>query len=637
MKERSRAGTAASEDAAYGTRMAPLEDCDALRAALAAQWTEAVLLARYGAGRGMGWEETDDVVDASEGGTGERAHSETNVQEPGVDEADMVKTDGTYLYVTPPDRSLAVVRAWPPEALSMAARVDLGAYGAQLLRDGPHLLALGTVDDAWPAWHPDTAWRGAGATRLRWLDVAEPALPRTTRVVDIEGWPIATRAVAGVAWTALSVPMVPPPTVWELVWADDLPSDGATPEAREAARAVLLPRVRALLDALPDEAMLPRTAQRTPTETPEEPLLQCSDLWAPDVPGTPGMVALVRASIATPHDALQATGLLSAATTGYATSEALTLAETSWPVLWDEAWDERAPTAYRPNTRLYRFVLGPEARYAGAAHLDGLLLTPWALDEHREHLRAVLTDPERGTSVQVLDTRPRDGTLPTVGALYGIAPGESMRAVRFAGDRAWLVTFEQVDPLFTLDLSDPRAPRIAGRLEVPGYSAYLHPISPVRLLGVGMAGKPDGRLTGVDLSTFDIQDAAAPVRLDELVVTEDGWSGSEALWDPRAFTYYDGVAAIPVHMEAVPREWGGSGEAFAGLVVVDVAEDGTLSELGRVDHADLSPEVFGGMLPQMRRSVVVEDTLYSVSDAGVKASDLRAPEVERGRVGFIER
>jgi hypothetical protein len=605
-----------------------------LRAALAAQWTEAVLAARFGAG-GWGWE--DDMADASEdaGGTsGTRSWSATNVQEPGVDEADLVKTDGTYLYVTPPDRSLAVVRAWPPESLTMDARVDLGVEGASLLREGVSLLALGTRWDIWPAYDPDSAWRGTWGTRLRWLEVADAVRPRTTRVIDVEGWPLAARSVNGRAWIVLAVPMTPVPAAWELVWADDVPNDP------DAARPIVAERVRALLDALPDEALLPRMARRVPEEAAQEPLLTCADLWAPEhaEPGaTPGMVAILETPIAASAEAPRARGLVAAGDTVYMTPSSLTVAQGRWPVLYDGVV---ARSMDEPRTALHRFTLGGGLAYAGSGEVEGQLLTPWALDEHEGHLRVVTTYPEGGTDVSVLELGKRR-SMELVGALRGVAPGESMRSVRFDGDRAWLVTFRQVDPLFTLDLSEPRAPRVVGELKVPGYSAYLHPMAGDRLLGVGLAGTPDGRLTGVDVSLFDVSDPSAPARLDELVVSDDAWSGSEALQDPRAFTFFDGVAAIPVHMQGI-RYTEDDVEArvasdFAGLVVVEVGEDGLLRDLGRVGHVDLVDPAFGAGLPMMRRSVVIEDVLYSVSDVGLKASGLRTPSDTLGSVVFQTR
>jgi hypothetical protein len=269
-----------------------------------------------------------------------------------------------------------------------------------------------------------------------------------------------------------------------------------------------------------------------------------------------------------------------------------------------------------------------------------MLLTPWALDEHEGHLRVATADLERGTNLFALGVAPKGGLLPLVGALRSVAPGETMRAVRYDGDRAWLITFEQVDPLFTLDLSEPRDPRIAGELVIPGFSAYLHPFDGDRLLGVGMAGTADGRLTGVDVSLFDIADPAAPKQMDELVIAESGWSESEILWDPHAFTFFDGVAAIPVQAYTEVWDTGGREVApvpFSGLVVVDVDRVGTLTELGRVDHADLVDASMGSSLPRMRRSVVIEDVLYSMSDAGVKASVLRDPSTEIARVPFVGR
>ena len=144
--------------------------------------------------------------------------------------------------------------------------------------------------------------------------------------------------------------------------------------------------------------------------------------------------------------------------------------------------------------------------------------------------------------------------------------------MRFVGDVGYVVTFRQIDPFYTIDLSDPTDPRILGELKIPGFSSYLHPISDTMVLGVGSDADPDGRITGAKVSLFDVSDLAAP-REVAVWTAPDGWN--DVGWDHRAFLWWapENLAVIPV---TVWNDW-------SGAVVLRVT-DGTITEVGRVDH-----------------------------------------------------
>jgi hypothetical protein len=143
-----------------------------------------------------------------------------------------------------------------------------------------------------------------------------------------------------------------------------------------------------------------------------------------------------------------------------------------------------------------------------------------------------------------------DDELEIVGRIEGIAPGESVQSARFMGDKGFVVTFEQIDPLFTLDLADPANPRIVGELKVPGFSTFITPLGEDHLLTVGQYVDPEGFnwQTAVQLSIFDVSDFANPVQTHNLIIGGDTGSYSEALWNPKAFTYFAeaGMVALPV-------------------------------------------------------------------------------------------
>ena len=176
-----------------------------------------------------------------------------------------------------------------------------------------------------------------------------------------------------------------------------------------------------------------------------------------------------------------------------------------------------------------------------------------------------------------------------IGAVDHLAPGEDIRAVRFDGDRGYVVTFKKTDPLFVLDLRDPVTPAVLGELKIPGFSTYLHRIDPTHLLSIGFDASDHGDFAffdGVILQIFDVTRPTEPVLLHRRRSAPRG-SSSEAATDHLAFNYFAerNLLAIPMTV----CEGGGDGTygdrlAFSGLLVYDVTVDHGFRRLGGVDH-----------------------------------------------------
>ncbi len=200
----------------------------------------------------------------------------------------------------------------------------------------------------------------------------------------------------------------------------------------------------------------------------------------------------------------------------------------------------------------------------------------------------------------------QDGAkLKQVGAVSGLAPGERIYAVRFMGERAYVVTFVQQmgDPLFTLDLSDPTAPKVVGELQIPGYSAYLHPVGENLLLGVGRDGG-----SSVKTSLFDVSNFAAPREVAQL---QFPFSASAVENDPHAFLFWPKSNLVVMPLQSYGTT------PFLGAVGVRVAPN-ALTEAGRVEHrSDARNES-----ATIERSLVIGDKLYTLSWLGLASSNL---------------
>jgi hypothetical protein len=198
----------------------------------------------------------------------------------------------------------------------------------------------------------------------------------------------------------------------------------------------------------------------------------------------------------------------------------------------------------------------------------------------------------------------------------GLGDTEQIYSVRFMGEVGYVVTFRQTDPLYVIDLSDPAAPEMVGELKIPGYSAYLHPLGDGLLMGVGQDATEDGRVEGTQISIFDVSDPSEPRRLDTF--TLDSGSNSEIEYDHHAFLYRDGLAVIPVQQYWWDEE---SDSVFMGAIALRVGEDGDLAKAGEIVHPGGDDDNWDWRA-QIRRSLVVGHSVYTVSSKGMMKSDL---------------
>jgi len=568
-----------------------------------------------------------------EGGGEPADYSTTNNQEAGVDELDIVKTDGSTIVVAM-DRALRVVRSWPADSTALVAEVPLAGWAHGLfLRQ--RLAAVLSAGDGWES--DNRFWRPT--TRVELFDLSRPEAPRSLRTIEVEGMLVGARRIDAHLYAVLYQTLPIPQAAWELLWGGEigLPEvpGGATAEEKAAlaaqARPILRPYVEKIVAAWALEEILPRL--RDTGGTGAGVAFPCSAVYRPLAVGSYGMLAVVHLDLdaAAGGGEVDGVGLLADGWTVYGSSRDLYVANGQRWWWW---FDERDAEA-----TIHKFALGGEVpvRYVASGEVPGFLLNQFAMSEDNGVLRVASTefnvwsaDPaeRRGSVVSVL----RDdgqGSLRVVGQVRGIAPGERIFAARFLGDKGFLVTFEQVDPLFTLDLSDPTRPRLVGELEMPGFSAYLHPLGEHHLLAVGRAEDDQGRLTEMAVNLFDVSDLAHPtLAFQYLVPRGDGeWSWSESLWDHHAFTFHGGVLSVPLGVYSRERY-------TSALAVLEVDASRGIRELGRVSHDDLAAP---GVWPWMRRSVYVEDYLFSLSTAGLKASLLRAPERVVAAVPFSAR
>jgi uncharacterized secreted protein with C-terminal beta-propeller domain len=214
--------------------------------------------------------------------------------------------------------------------------------------------------------------------------------------------------------------------------------------------------------------------------------------------------------------------------------------------------------------------------------------------------------------VTVLDER--QGALRQIGQVDGLGKGERIFAVRFIGPAGYVVTFRQVDPLYVVDLERPAHPVVRGELKIRGYSAYLHPVGPGLLLGVGQDATDAGAQLGTQLSLFDVSDPSNPRRLHQAAVAG---ASSQAEFDHHAFLWWAprDLAVVPLNVF--------DGQSFQGAAGFRVQREAGIAQVGRASHEN-SP---------IQRSFVLGGRLFTLSDAGIEANSLD-DLAEQGRLAF---
>ena len=514
--------------------------------------------------------------------------SQTNVQEAGVGEPDIVKNDGTHLFAIAGSRLNAVdARAATPKLIGS---LDLGIYGGQMfLRAGRAYVIsyagspIGIARDvaSGPIYQRP-------ATQISEVDVSDPANMRILRTETVDGMFVSARRNGSTARVVLATPPA---------WLDY----GEPP--------ALAPKTRAWIPRARFENK--RTGvKRTSFAT------TCRHVRRPRLFAGLDVLTVLTIDMGKGLPAVDSDALMTDGQTVYASGTGLYVATQRF--LPPPASTNQVPPSI--TTAIHRFDISQSGQtsYSASGEVPGYVIGQFALSEYKDVLRVASTDspvwwpgaarPEIQSYVSTLK-QSGDVLLPLC-RVGGIGRGERIQAVRFLGDDGYVVTFRQIDPLFTIDLSQPSAPRVAGELKLLGYSAYLHPLGGGLLLGVGQDATDQGRQLGTQLSLFDISDLARPRRLSSHAVGSS--SSSEAEWDHHAFLYWppEKLAVLPVSF------YDGQSDPFNGAIGFRVGQT-AIDEVGRIAH-----DGSGQYTPGIRRAVVIGDRLFTVSDAGAKASTL---------------
>ncbi|WP_066369122.1 beta-propeller domain-containing protein [Herbidospora mongoliensis] len=655
-------------------KLVSFDDCDAMleglrEAAVKHAQTFQVLPM---SGRALSMEAADGArspAASTASGAGNPAHSTTNVHEAGVDEPDLVKTDGDRV-ITVNRGVLRVIDAESQQVTGTLRLVaeDQGWAEANLLVSGDRALVLFNHGGYFPA---------GSAVRIRPEKVAEPRYV----LIDLAGTPKVVGSLAPLNAQHVDARMVG--TTVRIVVRSE-PQVTAPEYDPNMTQQEMLDKVKETYRKAPLDAWLPKYeiesgGQTTPGAVKCENVSHPADFTGKslvtvhtlDLNGSFGTTDAI--SVAADGDTVYGTGNSLYVTsnpfwwggffpmpiavdvdpmpvpdaTGSIKAPASPVAPSPDPDMPTQIPDpgkvapEAQPTpsnvekvgptaevitptpAAAPSedtvqevvqperTEIHRFdITGAGApRYVASGSVAGRLLNQYSLSEFENHLRVATTTSTAKTSESGVYVLKAD-TLAPAGQVTGLGKGERIYSVRFIGPVGYMVTFRQVDPLYTLDLRDPQVPKVTGELKITGFSAYLHPAGDGKLIGVGQEANEKGQTQGTQVSLFDVRDPAAPAVLSRYHQEE---SATQAEWDPHAFLYWaqDGLALIPI------ATWGADYYDGSQALVLKIGD--TIEKAGVITHPKADPNA--PLDPSIRRSVIIGDTVWTFSDLGVKVSD----------------
>lgn len=469
-------------------------------------------------------------------------YSSTNVQVAGVDEADIVKTDGNYIYQVNHQRVI-IARAYPVEELKIVSSVDFAGYGLspqEIYVDDKHLVVIGHTSNAGPIRIqsqnnsveicPPLPLQNTVKAII--FNIEDKTDIRKLREIELEGNYVSSRKIGA------SLYIIANNSIYYYPNQED---------------PVPLPCYR---DTILKEAFIK---------------INCPEIrYFPNFI-KPNFLMVAGFNLEQPNEGVKVSTYLGAGENIYASTQNLYVAETTYlrdVVSVDENTDAKLKTLIRPmvdkETQVHRFTLSEgKATYNGSGKVPGTVLNQFSMDESDGYFRIATTKGDPWNSDEYTSKNNiyiMDPDLKVIGRIEDIAPGEKIYAVRFMGTRGYLVTFKNVDPLFVVDLKDPQNPTILGALKIPGYSDYLHPYDENHIIGFGKdsveIAQKDWQGKGIDstafymgmkIAIFDVSDVSNPIEMFSEKIGDRG-TDSELLKNHKAlfFSRDKNLLAFPI-------------------------------------------------------------------------------------------
>ncbi len=554
-------------------------------------------------------------------------YSKTNVQVEGVDEADIVKTDGNYIYQVNRER-IIIARAAPPEDMEVVSVLNYAGKDfspQEMYVDDNHLVVIGSTRayGVYPLYN-----EGGPSPGLKIMPPYNYSRPMVRAIV----YNIADKS--------------------NISQVRELELYGNYVSSRKVGQSLYL-LANKYINYYPGreiEDPKPMYRDSAVSDSYKEidyPSIRCF----PDFV-EPSYLIVAGLNLDQPEEKASVSSYLGSGQNIYASAENLYVAVTGYSYA-RKMVNDLVPPSDLSRTKIYKFRIEQgQVSYAASGEAPGTILNQFSMDEHNGYFRIATTSGEAwrsGTYASQNNLYVLDSSLTISGKIEGIAPGEKIYSVRFTGNRGYMVTFKQVDPFFVLDLSDPQQPAILGKLKIPGYSDYLHPYDENHIIGFGKdtvemsskgwGGSPDDTMAfymGMKMAVFDVTDVSNPVEMFRADIGDRG-TDSELLRNHKAllFAKDKNLLAFPVRVMEVTEGGRNNGStvpeygtfAFQGAYVYNIDLTSGFTLKGRITHLSGEDYLKAGnywydSAKDVERIVYIGDTLYTLSQQMIKANRL---------------
>ncbi len=576
----------------------------------------------------------------AESAAGSSDYSTTNIQVAGVDEADIVKNDGKYIYTTVGNK-LVIADAYPAEEAKIVSETELKGTAAGIFVNKDKLVVLERDYEGFTAAdssgsEPVAAkiamiypYRTSTATRIAVYDISSREKPVLAREIAVSGDYISSRMIGDYVYSITNM-------------AAYYYREGPLPLpmiAENNASTTLEPQ-EIYYFGYPDYGYSYTNIIAINTQDDNEKYNEKTFLGgsSQNIYVSENNIYLAGTRYTNTVNAVDSAGSM-------VKTAAVKVAAGVGPVVQVAQVMPMPPVSYNEETNIQKIAIsGGGISYKGQGTVPGHVLNQFSMDEFNGYFRIAITtgqawgsDPTSKNHIYVLDEN-----LKTVGKVEDLAPGEKIYSARFMGNKAYLVTFVKIDPLFVIDLSQPTEPKVLGKLKIPGYSDYLQPYDENHIIGIGKeaVGAEEGNFAwyqGVKLALFDVSDPENPKEVSKYEIGDRG-TDSEALRDHKAFLFSreKNLLIIPILLAEIDKsKYAGEMPPYAygdyvwqGAYVFNIDLENGLQLKGKITHLNESDDSLlksgysYSSQYSVRRSLYIDNVLYTLSDKLVKMNSL---------------
>ncbi len=510
-------------------------------------------------------------------------YSGTNVQVEGVDEADIIKTDGEYLYQVK-NNEILLIKAYPAAELSLKSRIPVAENPQDIFIDGNRLVVISNEYSGYPYRYDSGV--------VSDLRIMPPYQYKSSLTISTYDTSIKTQPVK----------------------MDTFKMEGNYLSSRKIGSSIYV---------ISSESVF----------TPHQPIYYINNTriekpyseirYFPDIIHD-SYLHIARVKLGSSSDKFVQETYLTSGSNVYCSADKLYVTAAEYnPYYYLK--DNRTP---RESTLIFKFDLDNGIKYSAKGTVTGRVLNQFSMDEYDGYFRIATTtnqwsSTDSQNAVYILNNK-----LDTANSVTGIAPGEKIYSARFLGNRLYLVTFKELDPFFVIDLN-PQNPKVLGKLKIPGFSEYLHPYKDNYVIGLGYdtsLTKSGGVIQGgIKVSLFDVSDVNNPQEIKQAVIGTSG-SSSEACENHRAFLLYNDLLAFPASVYEDNKHDAYHGTfGFQGAYIYSVSEKG-LTYKGRISHLSSEDYLKAGdywyeSSKNVRRIVIIAGNVYTISADQIKVND----------------